>query len=102
MATAIHSQSNYAPITLSGVIQEGAALVTTKLNVGFQFHMPCLTHEGTPTALSIATRPNVTINTILGLPFIHQTKMIINAFDQVADLRALDTPPFDINSWRTI
>ncbi len=56
-----------------------------------------LTCEGTATTLSVATRPNVTVNTILGLLFIQQTKMIIDAFDQVADLHALNAPPLDIN-----
>jgi hypothetical protein len=37
---------------------------------------------------------------ILGLPFIKQTKMIINAADQVAELRALDALPFPITFHR--
>jgi hypothetical protein len=45
----------------------------------------------------VAVGPNVTVNTILGLPFIKQTKMIVNAADQVAELRALDALPFPIN-----
>ncbi len=59
--------------------------------------MPYLTRNGHPTTLTIATGPDVTVNTILGLPFIQQTKMIIDTSDQVADLWALDHPPFDIN-----
>ncbi len=61
--------------------------------------MPYLTCKGTATTLSIATGPDVTINTILGLPFIQQTNMIINTSNQVADLRALDGPSFDIKFW---
>jgi hypothetical protein len=56
-----------------------------------------LMQEGHPTTLSNATGPNVMVNTILGFPFIQQTKMIINASNQVADLRALNNPPFDID-----
>ena len=37
------------------------------------------------------------VNTILGLPFIKQTKMIVDAADQVAELRALDALPFPIS-----
>ncbi len=37
------------------------------------------------------------VNTILGLPFIKQTKMILDTADQVAELRALDALPFPIN-----
>jgi hypothetical protein len=39
------------------------------------------------------------VNAILGLPFtfITQTKMIIDTSDQVAEMRAFDTPPFPTN-----
>jgi hypothetical protein len=40
---------------------------------------------------------NVTLNAILGLPFIQQTKMVINDAYQVAKFCALDMPPFPIN-----
>ncbi len=99
---AIHSQSDYLSITLSGIIQQGGALVTTDLTVGFQFHMPYLTRDSHPTTLTIATGPDVTVNTILSLPFIQQTKMIIDTSDQVANLWALDHPPFDINFHRAM
>jgi hypothetical protein len=35
---------------------------------------------------------DVTINAILGLPFIQQTKMVIDTADQVAELCALNKP----------
>ncbi len=44
----------------------------------------------------VAVGPNVTVNTILGLPFIKQTKMIVDAADKVAELHALDALPFPI------
>ena len=69
----------------------------TDLMVGFQFHLPYLTREGTPTSLVVATGPDVTVNAILGLPFITQTKMIIDTADQVAEMRAFDTPPVPID-----
>ena len=53
--------------------------------------------EGNTTTFMVAVGPNVMVNTILGLPFIKQTKMIINAADQVAELRALDALPFPID-----
>jgi len=92
---AVHRETDYSPITLSGIVQQGGESVSTELTVGFQFHLPYLTREGHPTHLSVACGPNVTVNTILGLPFIQQTRMIIDASDQVADLGALDTPPDD-------
>jgi hypothetical protein len=99
---AVHRETDYSPITLSGIVQQGGALVSTELTVAFQFHLPYLTREGNSTHLSVTCGPNVTFNTILGLPFIQQTRMIIDASDQVADLWALDTPPFTIDFRRAM
>jgi hypothetical protein len=44
----------------------------------------------------VTTGPHVTVNTILGLPFIQGTKMGIDAADHVAELWALDSSPFPI------
>lgn len=93
---AIFSAADNNPIVLSGIVQQGGASVTTDLTVAFQFHMPYLTREGHPTT------PNVTVNTILSLPFIQGTRMILDASDQVAELRALDTPPFALNFCRAM
>ena len=94
---AIFSTADHNPIILSGIVQQGGASVTTDLTVAFQFHMPYLTREGHPTTLLVACRPNVTVNTILGLPFIQGTRMVLDASDQVAELHALDTPPFALD-----
>jgi hypothetical protein len=53
--------------------------------------------KGSPTSFLVATGCKVTINTILGLLFIQQTKMVIDAADQVAKLCALNVPPFPID-----
>jgi hypothetical protein len=93
---AVYALKDYAPITLSGIVEQNSKSVTTKLLVAFKFKLPYYTKEGTPTTFMVAGGPNVTVNTILGLPFTKQTKMIINAADQVAELRALDGLPFPI------
>jgi hypothetical protein len=93
----IFSAADHNPIILSGIIQQGGASITTDLTVVFQFHMPYLMRKGTPTTLLVACRPNVMVNCILGLPFIQATKMVIDAANQVVDLRALDTPPFPLD-----
>jgi hypothetical protein len=93
----IHSPSDYSPITLSGIVQHDGNSVITKLSVAFRFHFPYLTREGNPTSLLVAMGRNVTVNAILGLLFIQQTKMITNTTDQVAKIRALNAPPFPIN-----
>ncbi len=78
---------------LSGIFQRGSESVTTKLTLGFQFHLPYLAKEDNSTRILIATGPHVTINMIVGLPFIQATCAIIDLLDNVADLRALDAPP---------
>ncbi len=93
----IYSNSDYSPIVLTGIVQHNGMSVSTDLTVAFKFTMPYLTREGQETSLLIATSPNITINTILGLPFIQQTKMTINAANRVAELRVLDAPPFPID-----
>jgi hypothetical protein len=93
----IYSPSDYSPITLSGIIQQGGASIMLDLTVGFQFHHPYLTREGMPTNLVIAAGSNVMVNIILGLLFITQTRLIIDTSDQVAELQAFDTPPFPID-----
>jgi hypothetical protein len=93
----IHSLSDYSPITLSGIVQNDGNPVTTKFSVAFRFHLPYLMQEGNPTSFLVATGCNVTINAILGLPFIQQTKMVINTADRVAKLCALDAPGSPIN-----
>jgi hypothetical protein len=80
--TKVYGPDDYNLIALSGIIQRGAGKsVATKLTVGFQFHLPYLTHEGQATSILIATDPQVAVNVIVGLPFIQATKMIINASD---------------------
>jgi hypothetical protein len=40
--------------------------------------------------------PHVPVNMSVGLPFIQATRAMINLADNVADLRALDAPPFPL------
>jgi hypothetical protein len=98
----IHSPTDYSPITLSRIVQQGRNSVTTNLRVGFQLHLPYLTRKGTPTNLVVAAGCNVTVKVILGLPFIMQTKMIIDTSNRVANLPAFDTPPFPLNFCRAM
>jgi hypothetical protein len=92
----LYVPEDYNPIVLSGIVQHGGKLVTTELTVGFQFHLPYLTRDGQATSILIATGPHVTVNTIVGLPFIQATRMIINLSDNVADMHALDASPFPL------
>jgi hypothetical protein len=97
---AIYAPKDYAPITLSGIVERNGESITTELSVAFKFKLPYFTKDGNATTFMVAVGPNVTVNTILGLPFIKQTKMIVDAADQVAELRALDALPFPISFCR--
>jgi hypothetical protein len=94
---AIYAPKDYAPITLSGIVEQNGESITTELLVAFKFKLPYFTKEGNTTTFMVAVGPNITVNTILGLPFIKQTKMIVDEADQVAELRALDALPFPIS-----
>ncbi len=91
---------DYLPIILSGTVQDNAHSVTTDLSVAFQFHLPYLTKDGSTTSFVIATGPHVSVNTVLGLPLITATGMIINCVDNVVDAKYLNCPPFPINFCR--
>jgi hypothetical protein len=92
----LYIPKDYNPIVLSGIVQHGGESVTTKLTVGFQFHLLYLIKDSDPTSILIATGPHVTVNTIGGLPFIQATRAIIDLADNVMDLHALNAPPFPL------
>ena len=92
----IYVPNDYNPIVLSGIVQRGGESITTELTVGFQFHLPYLTRDGDATSILIATGPHVTVNTIVGLPFIQATRAVIDLSDNVVELRAFDAPPFPL------
>jgi hypothetical protein len=94
---AVYAPQDYSPITLSKIVKQNGKSITTKLTVAFKFKLPYLTKEGNTTTFMVAVGLNVMVNTILGLPFIKQTKMIVDMVDQVAELRALDALPFPID-----
>ncbi len=81
----IYTPEDYMPIVLSGIVQSNKESVTIKLEVGFLFHLPYKTREGDSASLMVATGPNVSVNTILGLPFMKATGMILDLVDEVMD-----------------
>ncbi len=48
-------------------------------------------------SFTIATGPNFSVNTILGLPFQVATGMVIDLVDNVLECKSLDCTPFTIN-----
>ena len=98
----VFTPQDYASIVLSGVVQSHQhEAVTTKLEVGFQFHLPYKTTTGEETSLLIATGPHVSVNTILGLPFMQGTGMILDLVENLAECKYLDCPAFPIDYLRT-
>ena len=98
----VFAPQDYAPIVLSGVVQSHQhEAVTTELEVGFQFHLPYKTTAGEETSFLIATGPHVSVNTILGLPFMQGTGMILDLVDNLAECKYLDCPAFPIDYRRT-
>jgi hypothetical protein len=67
------------------------------LEVGFQFHLPYKTIEGEDSSLLIATGPHISVNTILGLPFMQGTRMILDLVNDLAECKYLNCPAFPID-----
>ena len=98
----VFAPQDYVSIVLSGVVQSNQhKAVTTELYVGFQFHLPYKTTNGEDASLLIATGPNVSVNTILGLPFMQGMGMILDLVANMAECKYLNCPPFLIDFRRT-
>jgi hypothetical protein len=92
----IYLPEDYSPIILSRIVQNQADAITTDLPVAFQFHLPYFTKDGSATSFLVTTGPHVSVNTVLGLPLITATGMIIDFVDEVVEAKNLDCPPFKI------
>jgi hypothetical protein len=91
--TKVFAPQDYAPIVLSGVVQSHQhEAITTKLEVGFQFHLPYKVPTGEKASLLIAMGPHVSVNTILGLPFMQGTRMILDFVHNLAECKYLGIP----------
>ena len=71
--------------------------MTTKLEVGWQFHLQFKTKEENNALFAIEKGPHFSFNTILGLLFVQATGMIIDLVDNVAECQHLNCPPFTID-----
>ncbi len=63
-----------------------------ELEVGFLFRLPYKTSDGDESSFMVATGPNVSVNTIIGLSFIKGVRMIIDTVDDVAECKYIDCP----------
>ena len=97
----IYTPEDYAPIVLSGIVSSDAASITMELEVGFLFHLPYWTREGNSALLMAATGPNVSVSTIIGLPFMKTMGMIMDLVDKVVECKYLNCLPFPVDFLRT-
>ncbi len=99
----LFTAKEYSPIILSGIVQNGdASAVTTALDCMFQFHIPYkLRGDGGDCVFSIAAGRDVSVNVILGLPFIISMKMVCDFVDNLATCHAINAPSFPIDYRRT-
>ena len=99
----IHTVDDCMPITLTGIVKSDVdgTKTSTELPVALTFSLPYLTNDGSPTNVTVACGPDVSVNIILGWPFIQATQMVIDAAECVAECRALDCQPFPIEQKRT-
>ncbi len=89
------------PIVLSGIVQSNAESITTKLEVDFLFHLPYKLMDGDSASLMVATGPNVSVSTIIGLPFMKASGMTLDLVDKVVECKYLDCPSFPVDFQRT-
>ena len=91
---------DYSPIILLGIFQDNVHSVATLI---YWWHSSFTCHispkNGSTASFVVATRPHVSVNTVLGLPLITATGMIIDTVDgdNVVDAKYLDCPPFPID-----
>jgi hypothetical protein len=64
-------------------------------------HLPYKTKEGNDASFMIAKGPHISVNTILGLPFVLATGAILDFVDMVVECKYLDCLPFPIDFRRT-
>jgi hypothetical protein len=75
---------DYASIFLMGIVRNNKETVTTELEIGFLFCLPYKMADGDNSSFMVPTGPNVLVITIIGLPFIKGTRMIIDTVDNMA------------------
>jgi 3D (Asp-Asp-Asp) domain-containing protein len=98
----VYTSETHSPITLTGIVKSDSdgTKTSTELPVCFVFNLPYSMNYGTPTNLAVACGPDVSVNLILGLPFIAATQMVIDVAENVVECHALDCSPFPIKNKR--
>ena len=97
----IYAPEDYTPITLSGIVSKDSVSFTTDLNVGFEFHLPYLNREGSNIKIFFAAGLDVTINSVIGLPFIKAVGGIVDTVTDLFEMKYLDCAPLKLFYHRT-
>lgn len=97
----IYAPEDYTPITLSGIVSKDSVSFTTDLNVGFEFHLPYYNREGNPIKIFFAAGLDVTINSVMGLPFVQAVGGIVDTVANLFEMKHLDCAPLKLMYHRT-
>lgn len=93
---AIYTAEHHEEIRLTGIVQVDGNAVSTSLPIAFCFHTTLKTRDGAPVQVSIACGPSVSVNLILGIPFLKSAKGLIDLNDNVIEFKALDCSPLPL------
>ena len=89
----------YSPLKLAGIVSDNKSLdkLTTDLPVLLEFYTPYSTKEGEPLTVSFACGPGVSVNAILGLPFLKsECGMALDLKEAKGVCHNLTCDPFDV------
>lgn len=98
----IQTEKTRQKITLSGVVQQGGAALTTDLPIAVKFKLPFFTKDGSPTSLMVACGKDVSSNCIFGLPFLQAAGAVTDLVNGCVEFTNLDAEPFPIEFARSM
>jgi hypothetical protein len=97
----IWAADKYSPLVLSGIVsdEEGDKTIkpTATPPIIIKYWLPFQTKQGHRTSLKIALGKHVSVNTIIGMPFIQPAQLSLDLVDNVVNSGVLDTEPFPIS-----
>ena len=99
----LYAPHDYRPIVLSGIVKstkDDEQFATCELDCAFEFHLPFYSRDGATISLIIATGPDVSVNCILGLPFLKGSGGIVDLVNDLVELCHLDCAPFKLKMLR--
>jgi hypothetical protein len=102
----IWAKDEYSAIVLSGIIGVGdgngqSLTPTALLQAVIIYILPYLTVDGYQTTIAFALGKEVSVNSIIGMPFIRSAKLSLDMNDEVIQSGVLATEPFPVTFKRT-